>query len=206
MKPEHYDPLEARRTPLALRKQMLILRAGLQREELAQHVRSLRGTVPSQTGWLGTALRPLTLQSFGRLWSLARQYPSWGPALGSAASWGLSRWRWPALRHVGLAFSLGWLVWQGWRLVSAHQTAGKASKVDKAGKVDRQTVPIKPANRPLKEGRASAQPASNVPSPGSKPRARPEAERRPSAAASTEQDLLIARRLVTLARRLDAQR
>jgi hypothetical protein len=200
MKPEQYDPFEGRRTPLALRKQMLILRAGLQREELAQHVRVLRGAAPQQAGWLTTALRPMTLERLGRLWSLLRQYPSWGPALGSAASWGLSRWRWPALRHVGLAFSLGWLVWQGWRLVSAHQTAGKA------GKVDRQTVPMKPANRPLKEARASAQPASNVSSPGSKPRARPDAERRPSAAAATEQDLLIARRLVTLARRLDAQR
>ncbi len=201
MKPEHYAPLEGRRTPLALRKQMLILRAGLQREELAGHVRALRGTGPSQTGWLDAALRPLTLQRFGRLLSLARQYPSWGPVLGSAASWGLSRWRWPAMRHVGLAFSLGWLVWQGWRLVSAHRSAGDDDNKARRTRPDKQ-----PEKQPVTQAPASATLAFFRPKRSAARRAGLDAASATARAALTEQDLAIARRLAALARKLDAQR
>lgn len=182
-------PVTDRHTPLALRKQLLILRAQVQREELALQLRAWRAAGASPSAWLGAALRPTNLQRLGRVWSLVRQSRSWAPALGSAASWGLSRWRWPAFRHAGLALSLGWLLWQGWRLVRDHQKTGHTEAQAAA-----------PSAHSVEGSSTTAERAKPT-----RP-SRPRSGASPQALAVSEQELSIARRLAELARRLDAGR
>jgi len=93
----------------ALRKQLLILRAGMERQEFATRVSEIR-----HPGGFLSAL-PGLAKSGGLPWlfSLFRRYPM----LGSALSMGLSKAKLPAMRYAVLGAGAFMLAWQAWKLV-----------------------------------------------------------------------------------------
>lgn len=104
----------------ALRKQLLILRAGMERQEFAARVSELR----HPTGFLSAL--PGLAKSGGLPWlfSLFRRYPM----LGSALSMGLSKVKLPVVRYAVLGAGAFMLAWQAWKLVRQVQLERQRSE------------------------------------------------------------------------------
>ena len=101
-------------TPLKLRKQMLLMRAAVERVELSQHVLELRraATVSAivRNAMPGVKTRGLALRAF----DLIKRYPM----LASAASLIASRFKFPLLKVAtkwGGAATVVYKLWEMWQ-------------------------------------------------------------------------------------------
>lgn len=112
--------------PLAVRKELLITRAALERYDCLHALEDVRGSMRNITrfrNWLPLATRP---QSLWKVLGIAKDYP----VLSSALSLGLPllrrvpvvRWGWK-LSKLGLVAGAGYWAWQTWQQVRSHSEA-----------------------------------------------------------------------------------
>ncbi len=122
---EHRRPVRFSREvrlPLAVRKELLITRAALERYDCAQalhHVRGSAARLGRFSAWLPRMARPA---SWLKLLGLAKDYPLLSSAVSLALpllrKTPLLRWTWK-LSKVGLLAGAGYLAYQAWQKGSA---------------------------------------------------------------------------------------